>query len=207
MTYTEQRREYFRARYVANRDAILAKQREYQAANPEVVKRAQRKYKATHADQLRENRRQHRLLHPEQGKRQHAAWVAAHKDERGAYMRNWREEKREHRKAYDAAYRLANPQQRAETQNRRRARQIGNGGSHTKAQWEGLKTAFHHACGYCKATEVRLTKDHDVPLSRGGTDDIKNIVPACLPCNRRKHAKTGAEFVSLLEKERCSRKE
>lgn len=35
-----------------------------------------------------------------------------------------------------------------------------------------------------------LTEDHRIPLSRGGTDWIANIVPCCLSCNCSKGNKT-----------------
>lgn len=31
--------------------------------------------------------------------------------------------------------------------------------------------------------------DHVIPKSRGGTDDLDNLVVSCAPCNRRKYAK------------------
>ena len=33
------------------------------------------------------------------------------------------------------------------------------------------------------------TEDHVIPRSRGGSDDLGNIVLACLPCNSRKGAR------------------
>jgi 5-methylcytosine-specific restriction endonuclease McrA len=50
----------------------------------------------------------------------------------------------------------------------------------------------HHLCCYCgsqKRPEL-LTRDHIVPLSRGGGDHWKNVVTACKPCNQKKGAKT-----------------
>ena len=35
-----------------------------------------------------------------------------------------------------------------------------------------------------------LTRDHIVPVSRGGGDHWKNVVTACKPCNQKKGAKT-----------------
>ncbi len=49
-----------------------------------------------------------------------------------------------------------------------------------------------HLCCYCgnRKRPEQLTRDHIVPLSRGGRDHWKNVVTACKPCNQRKGAKT-----------------
>jgi len=36
--------------------------------------------------------------------------------------------------------------------------------------------------------------DHSVPLSRGGTDHLNNLVPSCIGCNRSKQDLTSREF-------------
>lgn len=50
-----------------------------------------------------------------------------------------------------------------------------------------------HCCVYCGATED-LTVDHVLPISRGGTNDLSNLVTACRPCNSSKNAKTPEEW-------------
>jgi len=42
-----------------------------------------------------------------------------------------------------------------------------------------------HRCQYC-GTSTRLTVDHVLPRSRGGTSVWENITTACAPCNLRK---------------------
>ncbi|MFD6469381.1 HNH endonuclease [Streptomyces goshikiensis] len=37
-------------------------------------------------------------------------------------------------------------------------------------------------CSLCNARPA-TTADHVIPLSRGGTNDISNLRPACAPCN------------------------
>jgi 5-methylcytosine-specific restriction endonuclease McrA len=49
-----------------------------------------------------------------------------------------------------------------------------------------------YRCQYCGRSTIELkprqslTRDHLVPLSRGGTNDWTNVVTACSPCNTRK---------------------
>jgi len=59
-------------------------------------------------------------------------------------------------------------------------------------------------CAYCcrqmtrDATKARpgwaATLDHDLPISRGGTNARNNVVAACERCNGEKGATTGAEY-------------
>lgn len=56
-------------------------------------------------------------------------------------------------------------------------------------------------CMYCGARcpETLLTRDHLIPLSRGGQNTWSNVVAACRPCNHAKGARTPEEAgMSLL---------
>ena len=52
-----------------------------------------------------------------------------------------------------------------------------------------------HLCLYCgdHFHKSELTRDHVVPLSRGGRDSWENVVSACLACNVRKGGRTPAQ--------------
>ena len=64
-----------------------------------------------------------------------------------------------------------------------------NGGKFSVAEWRALCAKYDHRC-LCCGEQKRLTPDHVVPISRGGSNAIDNIQPLCLACNMRKHAKT-----------------
>ncbi len=74
------------------------------------------------------------------------------------------------------------------TQRLRRKRKSLNGGSHTKHEWEELKMRNNYTCLICrrKEPEIKLTRDHILAISKGGSDDITNIQPLCTRCNQSK---------------------
>ena len=49
--------------------------------------------------------------------------------------------------------------------------------------------ASNPACTYCGAPAT--TADHVVERARGGEDDIRNLVPACGPCNYKRGSLLG----------------
>lgn len=50
-------------------------------------------------------------------------------------------------------------------------------------------------CFYCPAPAEHA--DHYFPRARGGSDDFKNLVPACAPCNRRKSDRLPIEWLAI----------
>lgn len=60
-------------------------------------------------------------------------------------------------------------------------------GDLTTAQWMAKLADYGWSCAYCSASYEEM--DHVTPISRGGAHTIDNVVPACLPCNRRKSTK------------------
>jgi hypothetical protein len=74
--------------------------------------------------------------------------------------------------------------------NRRRALKNNADGNHTEDEWKTLKAQYNWICPSChkKEPEIKLSEDHIIPLSKGGSDNIENIQPLCRSCNSIKHA-------------------
>lgn len=75
---------------------------------------------------------------------------------------------------------------------KRRVRAVDAEGLHTELEWQQLKEQYDYTCLGCrrKEPEIKLTRDHVVPLNKGGSDHIENIQPLCLSCNSKKHLQT-----------------
>jgi 5-methylcytosine-specific restriction endonuclease McrA len=55
---------------------------------------------------------------------------------------------------------------------------------------------FGRHCVYCGAVDVPLNLDHVVPRSRGGSNRVSNLVPACIRCNEAKGNRPVEEFLA-----------
>lgn len=74
---------------------------------------------------------------------------------------------------------------------RQRAEKLGAPFEWVKAgDWKKKVEQYENTCIYCgrkpKAGE-RISIDHFVPLSRGGSHSLDNLVPACTRCNNSKN--------------------
>lgn len=71
--------------------------------------------------------------------------------------------------------------------------------------WIELVSRFNGWCPYCGEYTEKLTVDHVVPISAGGTNTIENLIPCCSSCNSKKGAKLLDQFVQyLLDREEAA---
>lgn len=68
----------------------------------------------------------------------------------------------------------------------RKAREKDLRATFTLEQWNCCKEYFSHACAYCGKESSRLSQDHFVPVVKGGTYTVDNILPVCKKCNSSK---------------------
>lgn len=122
-----------------------------------------------------------------------AAWVAANpervKMHRAARAAKKRAEDRNYSRLHSSDVRARavewNRRHKTDRKAAYRSRVNSAAGSHTRGEWESLLASYHGLCVYCLTPTT--SRDHVVPLTRGGTNDIDNIAPACPSCNSQKH--------------------
>ena len=196
-SHAPRRRQLDRERYAANRESVLSAKRERYASDPSFAegirarnrdwyrrnltrrRESKRRYYVENADELRANQRM-------RNREKYASSPRAVLD----YYQQWRKRNLERARAYVRV-----------SANKRRAASAGR--HFTFAEWEELLRYHAGHCAYCGSTE-RIEADHRIPLYRGGSNELSNILPACRHCNRRKHRRTEEEFRALLQAERAA---
>lgn len=104
------------------------------------------------------------------------------------------QKERAYRLAYQAEYLKKNPDVAKRAKNKRRARKATAGVFVvTSKDWHRIVTRQRGECFYCGRSRA-LSMDHVIPLSRGGTHSIGNIVAACVPCNSSKRTRFSTEW-------------
>lgn len=66
--------------------------------------------------------------------------------------------------------------------------------------WEYLLEKFNRKCYYCGAKDVPLEKDHILPRSKGGTNQVINLTVSCKPCKQEKGNRHPDEITGTLGK-------
>ncbi len=155
------------------KQCVCARVKAYKLAYPEeYIARSRADYKVHAAD-----RRAKQLLYMQTHPDQHREWSNAHVEEQRAYRR------------------LHADDIRTRTRNRFALKKAAKG-THTAQQIREQYERQKGRCYYCQQ-KVKWSKhhvDHVIPLSRGGSNDISNLVIACPTCNLSKNDRLPHEW-------------
>ncbi len=73
------------------------------------------------------------------------------------------------------------------------------GGRPLGPEWAKLRAQVFrrddYTCRYCGARTKRPACDHVIPVTRGGRNELSNLVTACRPCNSSKRDKLPQEWL------------
>lgn len=156
------------------RQKVLAKK--YRLANKEKRKEWSKKWWAKNAERIKLKR-------------------LAEKDRWQLYFKEYNLKNIEKRREQARIWRNNNPDRsrisRKKQKHRRRA--LGN---INFTEWITKVAMLGNKCQICFRTEpeIKITIDHIIPVSKGGTNHIDNLQPLCVGCNSKKHNKTLSNY-------------
>lgn len=156
------------SRYMeANKDAVSARMKEWRQKNKERIREYNAAYSRANAERISQRGMEYRKANREVIVARNREWFSNNRDKKHAYLANRRSAKKfgGHKLSPDIAQKLL------------------------KLQGD--------RCVACKARldEAGFHIDHIIPLSRGGTNEDKNVQLLCPPCNQAKAAKHPIDFM------------
>ena len=149
-----------------------------------------RLWKARNRQRVKEYNLKYYLEHSEYYKQYRKKYYQNNKDKFRGYDK--KRNKTEHRKACCLQWKKEHKEVIRFINKRRKYIKKNAIGNHTLQEWNMLKEKYNFICVSCKKQEpeIKLTADHIVPLSKGGSNYISNIQPLCVSCNSSKHIQT-----------------
>jgi len=157
-------------------------------------------YRQEHHQELREHHRQYDQEHRDERAAHDRQYHKEHPEECQEYHRQCYKEHREEYREHHQQYYQEHPEVLVAARRRRRALEYSADGSYTTEEFTVLCEYMDWRCTYCgcELTAETVTEDHMIPLSRGGSNYIDNITPACKSCNSKKRNKTVEEYLEYL---------
>ena len=165
--YREHKDDYYRR----SKEYKLRLKTERPEENKRRMREASRKQRARNPEKIRDYLREYHRTHKSELKVKRYAYYLKNKEHISVGIKEWGKNNPEKLKMYSS---------------RKMKFKLSSEGSFTDHEWEELCAKYDHKCLAC-GEEKPLTRDHVIPISLGGRNDIGNIQPLCKSCNSKKH--------------------
>jgi 5-methylcytosine-specific restriction endonuclease McrA len=175
--------------YRENREKHLQKCAEYVKRNKEKVAARGALYYQRNKEKLAERNAEYRRKNSDKLRVSSAQYYQRNKEIIAQKSVEYRARNAEALRQYRARY-IKDPRvkaRRLKSEQKRRALKAANHhAAFTLEQLEEHFSKFDNHCAYC-GKSTKLTIDHFIPISLGGSDCLSNILPACWGCNASKN--------------------
>ena len=191
---------------IAHREEKQVRERAYRAAHPERYRAYCRAYYQRHRAAELERRKRYSAENPEKVAEKNRRWHEGHPEKVAELQHRYYEEHREEWAERNRRYYKAHRAESLVYWRARKARKLAATGTHTAAD---IRAQYKRQRGKCfwgrkvnpecdVSLENGFHADHVVPLIKGGSNGMENLVLACPSCNLRKGTKHPMEWACLL---------
>ncbi len=197
---------YSAEQYRANRSKKIAYSRLYYSKNKEKINHLHREWLKENAEHIRRYGKEYRASNRSVVNTRKRGWASKNPDKIRLMGKKQYEKNKDKYKERSRAYYLANREEclarnkkwrqsdvgrsAFKVKKHNRSKRIRETGKISTKDWLVIRNTSPMClmCGKFVECE-KLTLDHIIPLSKGGTHTIENIQPLCFSCNSRKHAR------------------
>ena len=163
----EKIKEYFKEYYKNNKDKIKKSTKEYQENNREKVRKYKKEYRSR--DKTKNMMKE--------------------------YLKEYQKNNKDKLNEYFKEYQKNNKDKMIFYSSQRRALRAGNGGNYTPEQRKEMLEYFDYKCAYTgECIRNNLHIDHIIPVTKGGSNYIYNLVPSTPSANMSKGNKDVEEW-------------
>ena len=163
----EYRKEQYQKHYCRNRDQILEKCKKRRKENHDDYLERGRIYREANREKIRAKNRDHYQQNHTKERERSQFYRQKNADKIRDRLRNYYQTP----SGKDCSYRA-----------KQKRRAIKNQCHSLPYKREDILNLFNSECAYCGSKD-KLTLDHFIPLTKGGSDVQGNLLPACLSCN------------------------
>lgn len=177
----------------------------YLKINPEKRKKTVRKHYEKYADAIKEKKRKYNKDYPDRVNLALRKWRHKNIDKVRIYARkqaeDWSRNNPEAKKRISKKWKKLNPENCRNNLRLRRARKAGASGSYTENDLSEIISLQKNKCAYCRiefSLNRTRTLDHIIALSRGGSNDRRNLQFLCKSCNSSKRAQDPIDYARKI---------
>lgn len=197
--FAAKRKVAARARYLANKEEILAKRRAHRVAHKREEAERGKAYRAANKASVAQHHHAYYLQNKEKHRALTRTYYLENKDAILACGRAYYEANRK-TKALKAKAWCATPAGIASRTNSKHKRRARERNGCTTTEFKAWRDAAEKVCFYCGIECAgKFHVDHYIPLAAGGEHDIHNLRIACASCNQRKCVKHPDVFLAQLQ--------
>lgn len=178
------RKEYQKERYQNNKEQLNKYQKEYNKKNKKQINKYQKDYYQNNKEQLKKNKKEYRKSNKEEINKHQRIYYQINKKQINEYQKKYRKNNKEYFKT---------------TKQKRRTLKQNSGGSYTVEQWNEALKYFNNKCAYSGKPMEQVSVEHIIPITKGGTSYIWNIIPCELSLNKSKNNKYLLEWYKEQE--------
>lgn len=198
-------REYRKQHYKENKQKVSQQGKQYYHENKAEVRKRQIQYEEANKDKIHARRERYKVTRKEieRERNRRRYYTQGYRE----YRKRYEEKNKEQFLEYGKHYRRDNKKELGDKKKRyrqtekgmlvervhrerRRSQKLASKGHYTAQDIQEQYNRQRESCYYCrKKLHKKYHIDHVAPLSKGGSNDIHNIVLACPSCNLSKSDK------------------